>query len=185
MPEVVFVTSNAHKLKEFEDILGFGLESANLELEEIQALSVERIAKHKVKQAYGILNKPVIVEDTGFYINELNGFPGALVKWMVEGLGFERICRLMDTCKDKSVYAETCIAYYDGKSLRTFMGKVEGTIADKPRGEPGRFGWDYIFIPKGYDKTFAEMDQKLKYGMSHRGIAVKKLGEFLNGPEKA
>jgi non-canonical purine NTP pyrophosphatase (RdgB/HAM1 family) len=182
--EFIFVTSNEHKAKEMSHILGFNVDAKNLDLPELQSLSVEEVASYKAKVAYAKVKKPVIVEDTGIYINAFNGFPGALAKWFVKGLGHESACRSLDLSKDRGAYAETCIAFYNGKSTKTFVGRIYGSIADHPRGASG-FGWDMIFIPKGYKRTFAQMTMNEKSGISMRGIAGRKLKKFLQANKRA
>ena len=181
--DVVFVTSNAHKAREAQLILGAAVKVVNAELDEIQSLDVEEIARKKVIQAYYSVGKPVFVEDTGLYINGLDGFPGPLVKWMAKGLGYEGMCRAVDICDDRSAYAMTCIAMYNGKALNSFIGRIDGRIAQHPVGK-GKFGWDPIFIPRGQDKTFAQMPVAKKNGISMRSIAMKKLGLFLLAKNK-
>jgi len=178
--KLIFATSNANKLREARRLLGFDVVSRKMELDEIQSIHTEEVARHKAMQAYGKLGVPVIVEDTGLYINGLNGFPGALVKWLAAGVGYERMCRIVDLCGNRSAYAETCIAFYDGKRVRTFIGRISGSVSMNPKG--GRnFGWDYIFIPKGHTRTFAEMSMKEKNGISMRRRAFAKLHRFLAG----
>lgn len=176
--EVTFATSNTNKLDEARSLLGFRIKNRNVDIAEIQSISEEEVAKKKAIDAYNILHTPVVVEDTGLHIKELGDFPGALIKWLIKGLGYERICRLTDLCMDRGAYAETCVAFYDGKALRTFIGRVDGSIAMHPRGRR-KFGWDYIFIPKGCKKTFAEMAMPEKNGISMRGKAFLKAKAFL------
>ncbi|MHB1830605.1 MAG: RdgB/HAM1 family non-canonical purine NTP pyrophosphatase [Candidatus Micrarchaeaceae archaeon] len=178
--EVLFATSNKNKVKEVSGIMGFTVKSRDMDLEEIQSASVEEVAKHKVLNAFSKLECPVIAEDTGLFIDGLDGFPGPLVKWATKGLGYEGICRIVDKCANRNAYAETCVAFYDGKSLKAFTGRIHGTIAMRPKGN-GKFGWDHIFIPKGHRKTFAEMATKEKVAMSMRSMAFLKLGHFLKG----
>ena len=174
--ETYFVTSSEDKVREAESILGVKLKRANLDLKEIQSLSVEEVATDKAKRAFDIIRKPVIVEDTGLYIEALNGFPGALIKWVLKTIGNEGLCKLVG--ENRKALAKTCICFFDGKKLQSFIGELEGIIAEKPRGERG-FGWDPIFIPKGYDKTFAELSEEEKNNISMRKIAFLKLKEFL------
>lgn len=172
-PTITFVTGNPNKLREAGHILGIELDSADLEIKEIQDVSVSSVVADKARKAYEILKKPVIVEDTGLYFPELGGFPGALVKWMVKKMGKEKMSGLFG---GYDVIAETCIGFYDGKEMRIFSGQLDGKIADTPRGE-SNFGWDPIFIPNGYEKTFAEMSLDEKNKISHRGKAFRKMKE--------
>ncbi|MCL5412823.1 MAG: non-canonical purine NTP pyrophosphatase [Candidatus Marsarchaeota archaeon] len=175
---VLFATSNTNKLREARAVLGFKIDSLIIEFEEIQSLSEEEVARKKVVDAYNISHAPVIIEDTGLHISGLGGFPGALIKWLIKGLGYEGICRLADLCGNRKAYGETCIAFYDGRAIKTFSGRVNGSIAPHPKGRR-KFGWDYIFIPKGHKRTFAEMTISEKNRISMRSKAFKKARRFL------
>ena len=177
-----FVTSNKNKVREFEGILGMKLEQIEVDLEEIQEIEVERVVEHKALEAYEKTGKPVMVEDTGLYIEAWNGFPGALAKWVGKTIGFENIpnmltVRTSDVLNMKA-YAKTIVGYYDGNHLKFFEGKIKGTIPTEARGESG-FGWDQIFIPEGHEKTFAEMSAEEKNAVSMRRLALEKLGIVL------
>ncbi len=176
--EIVFATSSVNKLREARSLLGFRIRNRNIDFAEIQALSEEEVARRKVADAYNAIRGPVIVEDTGLHMEGLDGFPGALIKWFIKGLGYERICRLADLCDNRRAYGETCVAFYDGKTLKTFVGRVDGSIAMHPKGRR-KFGWDYIFIPKGHGRTFAEMTISEKNRLSMRGKAFLKMRKFL------
>ena len=178
--KLTFATSNANKLREARELLGFNVSSRRMELDEIQSVHTGEVARHKAVQAYRRLRVPVIVEDTGLYINGFGGFPGALVKWLEAGMGYERVCRIVDVCEDRGAYAETCIAFYDGKRVRTFTGRINGRISANPKGRRN-FGWDCIFIPDGHTKTFAEMPSAEKNRISMRRRAFAKLHRFLAG----
>lgn len=178
--ELLFVTSNANKLREASRILGRDLLRCDLEVREIQAIEVKDVVRGKAAEAYAMMKKPVLVEDTGLYIKKLNGFPGALVKWVLGSMGNEGICRLLKEGDDRGAYAETGLCVYDGKEFRTFFGRVDGTITESPRGATN-FGWDPVFRPDGHDKTFAEMSADEKNGVSMRAKAFAKLKEYLDG----
>lgn len=179
--KICFVTSNENKLREAEDILGLKLEQANIDVREIQSLDVEEVATEKAKEAYKIVKKPVIVEDTGLYIESLNGFPGALIKWVMKSIGNEGICKMVE--EDRKALARTCVCFYDGSELKVFTGEIKGRISDRPRGESG-FGWDAIFIPEGYEETFAELGMDVKNKISMRRIAFIKLKEYLESKSR-
>jgi len=173
---MIFVTGNHQKLKEFEEILGIELDHVDLDLEEIQSVEVEEVAKHKAIEAFNELGIPVIVEDTGLYFEELNGLPGALIKFFVKKLTLEQICSLVK--EDRRARAVTCIAYFNGEEMKTFIGETKGRVSTEPRGVSG-FGWDPIFIPEGYEKTFAELTTEEKTSKFMRKEAIKKLKEFV------
>ena len=172
-----FVTGNQNKLREFEEILEIKLESIKIDLDELQAIEIEPVVEHKTLEAYSHVNKPVIVEDTGLFIEAWNGFPGALTKWMGESIGFKNMPEMLG--KNRKAYAKTIIGYYDGKELKTFEGKVSGEIAHTARGETN-FGWDPIFVPGGHKKTFAEMTAKEKNKVSMRNQALEGLKKYIN-----
>ena len=176
-----FVTSNENKVKEAEAILKVKINKANLDIKEIQEIEVDEVVKDKAIKAYYNIKKPVFVEDTGFYIEAWKGFPGALIKWVLKTLGNEGICKLLKN--DRSVVVKTSVSIYNGKECKNFTGKIKGSIPNYPKGTSG-FGWDPIFQPDKYNKTFAEMTQDEKNKISMRKIALLKMKEFLdNNPE--
>lgn len=175
--DVYYVTTNDGKFREAQHVLGPNLKRKKIELLEIQSISTEDVAREKAKSAYRILKKPVIVEDTGLHLKALGGFPGALSKWMETRMSNRQICRLLDG-KDRSAYAETSIAFYNGKKMIVLSGRINGTIAQNPRGHEG-WGWDPIFIAKGMRKTFAQISIGEKTAISHRGKALKKIWRYL------
>ena len=172
---IIFATQSANKLEEAERILGTSIENYDIDLPEIQAVDVEDVVIYKAKYAYAVIKKPVMVEDTGLFIDALNGLPGALIKWFVERMGVDGICRMMRSFDDRSAVARTIIATYDGSHApRVFRGEISGQIANRPRGSQG-FGWDAVFIPKGASRTFAEMEPEEKDAFSMRRLALEKM----------
>ncbi len=167
---MILITGNKNKLKEFEDILGIKINSKDLNIEEIQAVDVEKVSEYKARKAYEILKEPVLVEDTGLFFDELNGLPGALIKSFLERLSKQEICDILKN--NRKAIAKTCICYFNGKDIDFFTGEVRGEIALSPRGEKG-FGFDDIFIKEGSNKTFAEIENKNDISM--RKLALEKL----------
>ncbi len=179
--EIYFVSGNEGKRKEYKRILwdyGIKLKFRKFSLLEIQAESLEDVAKYKVKDAYERIEKPVFIEDAGLFINSLNGFPGVYSAYALKTIGNEGILDLLKKKKDRSAYFKAVIAYMDehGKT-HIFSGKVNGKISKKEKGKYG-FGFDPIFIPDGFKKTFAE-DIELKNELSHRKRAIDKFVKFL------
>lgn len=158
MKQFTFVTGNEKKARYLSQLLELPVLRHNVELDEIQTLDVDRLVEHKARQAYEILKTPVLVEDQGLGFTALGGLPGPFIKFFVEETGLEACCKMLDGFSDRSARAECVFGYYDGAQLTLFRGGLEGTIADKPRGERV-FGWDPIFIPKGYTKTRAELSE--------------------------
>ncbi len=157
----IFITGNQHKADYLAAMLGVSLEHQKLELDEIQSVSLDEIVTHKVKQAFNIIQKPVLVEDVSLGFTALAGLPGPFIKFFVDapdGLGL--LCRMLDGFNDRSAVASCVFGYYDGKKLELFSGVLDGSIALNPRGENG-FGWDKIFEPSGYNaRTRAELTEK-------------------------
>ncbi len=181
--DIVFATSNPGKAREARHILGKGLRISRLELDEIQSMYTAEVAKHKAREAYRIIGRPVFVEDTGLHIKSLNGFPGPLVKWALRGMGYEGICRAVGRGRDRGAYAETCVALCDGKRVRSFTARIYGTVPLRPVGSGG-FGWDCIFVPNGHKRTFAQMDLQEKSAISMRGRALLRLKGFIGARDK-
>ncbi|HEU5122316.1 MAG TPA: non-canonical purine NTP pyrophosphatase [Candidatus Saccharimonadales bacterium] len=156
----VFITGNQHKADYLNKMLGLPLEHRKADLDEIQAIDLELIVEHKVKQAYRQLGVPVLVEDVGLKFKALGGLPGPFVKFFVEtSNGLENMCRMLDSFQDRRAIAECVFGYYDGIRLEMFKGSLEGMIAQHPHGSSG-FGWDKIFEPIGYDgRSRAELNE--------------------------
>jgi XTP/dITP diphosphohydrolase len=182
MDSICFVTGNKHKLKAAQDILKRKLNNKDVDVDEIQTVDVEEVVKEKAKLSYDIIKKTVMVEDTGFYLDAWNGFPGALIKWSLKKMGYKDLCKAMEPFKNRNVILKACICLYNGKDFKIFTGEVKGTIPMKPRGVSkfGEQSFDSIFVPDGYDKTFAEMTLEEKNPLSHRKFALEKMKSFLD-----
>lgn len=175
---LTFVTGNPSKAEQLGLHLHIEVTHKKLELDEIQSLSLEEIVKHKVMEAYKHVQGPVLVEDTSLIFYALGRLPGPLIKWFLQELDSEGLCNMLSGFQSRKAIAEVLFGYYDGSLFTTFKGEIEGTIAEYPRGERG-FGWDPIFIPEGYSKTWGEMTLEHQIATSMRRQALKKLEEFL------
>ena len=170
-----FVTGNPNKVREASEILNITLESVQVDdLFEVQSPDLDLVVRHKAEKAYSILRCPVMVEDSALVFNAWNGLPGALVKWFEETVGCVGMLKMVEGFNDRGATAICCFAVYDGKNINVFRGEVSGTLSSSIRGGNG-FGWDVIFIPKGYEKTYGEMASKEKNAISHRRKALDKL----------
>lgn len=154
----LFITGNQNKADYLAKLLSLPLEHQKINLDEIQSVSLEEVVEHKVRQAYEIAQRPVLVEDVALSFEALGGLPGPFVRFFVEApSGLENLCRMLDGFDDRAAVASCVFGYYDGQKLELLRGDLRGKIADHPRGEGG-FGWDKIFCPEGYDgKTRAEL----------------------------
>lgn len=156
------------------------LDHQKIDLDEIQSADPKVVIEHKVRQAYSLIQQPVLVEDTSLVFNALNGLPGPFVKFFVDAEdGLENMCRMLDGFNDRSAYGSVIYGYFDGNNLRFFEGRLNGTIAEHPRGDGG-YGWDRIFIPDGYNNlTRAELSAQDDIETYNKLRDTKGLLEFL------
>ncbi|KAI9096923.1 inosine triphosphate pyrophosphatase [Phlyctochytrium arcticum] len=177
---LTFVTGNANKLREVQQILaptGIPLVSEKLDLPETQGTRAS-ISADKARHAASILKRPVLTEDTSLCFKAMNDLPGPYIKWFLEGVGHEGLNKMLAGFDDKSAEAVCTMAYCKpGEEPILFEGKTPGSIV--PARGPATFGWDPIFQPDGFDKTYAELDKATKNTISHRFRALEKVMEFL------
>lgn len=174
---MLFVTGNPHKVKEAEEILGIKVRQKSIRLPEIRAETVEEVAKRKAEDAYKILRKPLIVEDSGLFIEALNGFPGVCSAYVFKKIGIKGILKLMEGFKNRRAEFRCAVGYVTSKGAKVFVGVAKGAIAQRAKGKEG-FGYDPIFIPHGSKKTYAE-GIGLKNLSSHRHNALKQLALYM------
>ena len=177
------VTGNMHKLKEVSQILGaYGIRVEKLDAPklEVQSSSIQEVARLAAALAYQLYHKPVVVDDSGLFIEALNGFPGPYSSYVYKTLGINGILKLMDGVDYRRAYFEAAVAYANGDEIRVFTGRVYGFISPEPRGTGG-FGFDPIFIPDGYNETLAELGDNVKNKISHRSRAFTKLARWIAG----
>jgi len=174
---VTVITSAPHKIREINEILGTKHKVTTRDIPEIQSLNLDKVIKAKVKNAYTIFKKPVLVEDISFELTGLNGLPGTFVKFFIQTLGAEGVAKLIKG-KNNEAKAIAAVAIYDGKNLKIFKSEIRGKVISKIRGENG-FGFDGLFIPNGSTKTFAQMAIADKNKVSHRGKALNKVKKYL------
>jgi XTP/dITP diphosphohydrolase len=165
------VTSNANKAAEVAAYFGGKLEVVHVALEvpEHRSNDVGEIARGKAEYAYRQLKTPLIVDDTAFCIDALNGFPGPYAAYVLGTIGNTGILKLMDGITGRGARFTTGIAYADEQGIRVFTGTIEGRIAQNPRGTNG-FGYDPIF--EVGTMTLAERTMEEKSAISHRAKAL-------------
>lgn len=189
MKHLVFATGNAHKIAEVNELLSGLFKVVPMaevgileELPETEA-TLEGNALQKARYVYARTGLDCFSEDTGLEVAALGGRPGV---HSARYAGPEKdaqanMTRLLDELQgqqDRAARFRTVIALlYEGKEY-LFEGIVPGTIALQPVGRGG-FGYDPLFIPQGYDRTFAQMSVEEKNAISHRARAVARLVEFL------
>src|SRR3990167_6589393 len=182
LSDIVIVTTSPNKLAEINEILGTNHKVSKFEIPEIQSLDLDEVIENKAKEAYKKIKKPVLVEDVSFEIKALRGLPGTFIKFFLKTLGTEGTVALVRG-KDTTTKVTASVAIYDGRNLKAFKGSIYGTLSPKDRGEYG-FGFDKVFIPKGYNKTLAQMPPSLKNKISHRARALKKVLDYLDSSKK-
>ena len=172
---IVLVTGNAGKLAEARRLsVGLELEAADIDLPEIQALDLRAVALAKAEEAWRLLRRPLIVEETGLELAALNGFPGALVKWMLAAVGAEGIADVALKAGDPRAAARSILIYrHEGGTIES-CGATRGELVLPARGSGG-FGWDPVFVPEGEERTYGELSGEEKDRISHRGRAWRAL----------
>ncbi len=184
--KLAFVTTNTGKFAEVKRWLNqfepsIELEHIALDLPEIQSLDVQEIALDKAQQAWQILQKPLLIDDGGIYLEKYYNFPGPLTKYVYKGIGFEGFWKLASD--DPRAYFLSCLVYSDGPaSFHIFEGICKGHIVE-PKDviiTHTQLPFTHIFVPQGYDKVFAELKlTPLEEQFNHRTIAIKKLVTWL------
>jgi XTP/dITP diphosphohydrolase len=178
--KIYFATGNAHKLREAGNILGavgYEVEHIDCDYPELQADDLETISAYGAQWCAQQLDKPVMVDDSGIFIEALNGFPGPYSRYVEDHLGNPNILKLMEGVANRKAVFRTVIGYCEpGRGSHTFTGEVRGTIAFEERGTNG-FGYDPIFLYS--DRTFGEFNDDEKNRISHRGNAMRKFAVWL------
>lgn len=188
--KIVFATNNKHKLEEIKDILGKDFEIVSLaEIgchEDIPETGVTLQENARQKSTYVVehYNQNCFADDTGLEVEALGGEPGVHSARYAEGTDHDseanmrKLLTKLDGQTNRKACFRTVISLIIDDVEHQFEGKVDGTIAKEKHGTEG-FGYDPIFIPEGYDKSFAQLGEEIKNQISHRARAVKKLAEYL------
>jgi non-canonical purine NTP pyrophosphatase (RdgB/HAM1 family) len=176
MKTITFVTGNPNKLAEARAILPFEIESAKLDLTEIQSMDVREVVRHKLHEAYEKVGKPVMVDDVSAGLESMNGFPGPFIKFAEETLGEGALYKLSKVENDQAKII-CCLGYFAGDKEIIVEGIVHGTVVS-PRGDYG-WGFDYVIVPDGQTQTWAELGTEIKNQTSHRHAALTQMTEKL------
>ena len=176
LSDLIVVTTNENKLAEINQILGTNHKVSKIDIPEIQSLDLDEVITAKAKAAYEKIKKPVLVTDVSLEIEDLDGLPGPFVKFFLKTLGAEKTVQLVKGSRRTKV--TDAVAIYNGKTLKIFKGSVWGKVIPKARGTQG-FGFDFVFVPDGYNKTWSEMPTSVKNKISHRALALRKLKKYL------
>ncbi len=195
MKEITIATKNEGKVKEFKQLFDqYGIQVKSLkdldtELPDVEetGATFQENARLKAEQISAMIEKPVLADDSGLVIDVLGGKPGVYsARYAGEPtndlLNYEKVLKEMEDVPEKKRSARfICVLAMAIPGEKTIFkeGACEGVITTKPKGENG-FGYDPIFIPNGYNKTMAELDQSVKNKISHRFNALIQLETWLN-----
>ena len=188
--EIVFATNNAHKLREVQAVLGDGFTLSTPRdcgiTEEIpeEQETLEGNASQKAHYIHDRTGRNCFADDTGLEVAALGGAPGVhSARYATDGHDFAANNRLLlknlEGVTDRRARFRTVISLILDGEEHLFEGIVEGRILDHEAGHE-RFGFDPLFAPDGYDRTFAEMTTEEKNAVSHRARAVRKLADYLH-----
>jgi XTP/dITP diphosphohydrolase len=155
-----------------------------LDIPELRSDDIEKISRQKARYAYDHLHKPLIVDDTSFSIDALNGFPGPYAAYVLQSLGNHGILKIMKDVENRHAHFTTVISFADERGIHSFSGTIHGTVIDAMRGAGG-FGYDPIFEIEG--RTLAELTVEEKNRVSHRAMALGAFREWfvLEGEQSA
>jgi len=187
--KICFATNNAHKLEEIKQILGDRFQILSLEETGFKGEipeTHETIEENSLEKAQFVFDKikiPIFSDDSGLEIEALDGRPGVHTAHYSGSrdaiANMDKVLGELQGIETRGARFKAVMTFINGNHQAQFEGIVNGKIAMEKTGEDG-FGYDPIFIPQGYDTTFAQMSDELKNTMSHRKRAAEKLADFLN-----
>lgn len=168
MKKITYVTGNWSKVisaKQVLEPLGFEIDNIKMDTHEIQADSVEEIAMYSAKEASEKLKCDVLKNDTGLFVEALNGFPGPYTHYVDDKLGEDGLLKLLENEENRNAYFMEAFAYCEyGKEPVVFKSITKGKIAKEKSGTYG-WSWDFIFIPDGYNKTMGNYPNEERFLM--------------------
>lgn len=187
--KICFATNNKNKIYEVQTLLGNSVELVSLEsigcFEELPETqdTIPANSAQKAQYVWEHFGVACFADDSGLEVEALKGAPG-VYSARYAGIpkndenNIQLLLRNLENYTNRNAQFRTCITLVTKHGEWQFEGTIQGTILNEKRGEKG-FGYDPVFMPNGYNKTFAEMDIEAKNQISHRAIAVKKIIDFL------
>jgi inosine triphosphate pyrophosphatase len=185
MSRITFVTSNCHKVDELRQVFP-AMVQADIDLPEVQAVDSRDVVAAKLAEARSRLPiGAIIVEDTALHLACLNGFPGALIKWLLASVRCKGVYDLCHGLGNFEAEARTVLGYLPEHTATPmfFDACLRGRICP-PKGNHG-FGWDPIFEPEGTEKTLAELLDAERHAVKMRRRAAEKLANYLSLSESS
>ena len=186
MKKITYVTGNWAKIasaKQALEPLGYEVENIKMETPEIQADDVKEVSKYAAKWAAEKLNKAVLKNDSGLFVNALGGSPGVYTHYADDTIGVDGLLKLMKGMTDRSAYFKETISYCEpGKEPVVFEGITKGSIATRKSGKYG-WSWDFVFIPEGETKTLGCFPDEERWNFWSLD-SYKKLTEYLEKTKK-
>lgn len=188
-PTLLFASQNIKKAEEIRAILGNAFQIRTLgemgfeqDLDEPFS-SFEENARHKASQGFELFKLPCFAEDAGLVVEALNGRPGVLSARYAGDqkdpeANINKVITEMEGMENRRAYFVAVVAFYNGKEFYLFEDRVHGLILPGKKGNGG-FGYDPIFQPDGFDRSFAELDPALKNKISHRAGAIREFTAWL------
>lgn len=176
---LTIITGNLNKLADFKAVLApIEVDHLNLDLDEIQSLDPKLVIEHKLRQAMSLVpNKEFLLDDRSLSIESMGGLPGPFVKWFLGTTGIKKLAEYALLHGQTKATARSYIGYTTATGeMYFFEGVMEGSIV-MPRGDLS-YGWDPIFLPDGYDKTYGEMGRDEISKISHYRKSMDKFKEF-------
>lgn len=187
MKKLVYATTNQYKLstaqaifKKYSKTILTSLPNNVPDIPEIQADTQEAVAIDKARKCYEIIKQPLIVMDSGLFINGLNGFPGVYTKYALETIGVDGLIRLFEQLENRTAYTMRTIAYIDSSTVKTFSSRYDGIMQTHKRGTNGR-DYDLVFFIPEKGKTIAELTDEEKMDLTSG--AWKQLAEWIEKNE--
>ena len=167
--ELIYATTNKHKFAGAKQALAgtdinlIAPDKTLPDVPEIQSDDQQAVSVDKALKYYDLLKRPLVVMDSGLFIDKLNGFPGVYTKYVLDTIGIDRMIQLLGGAA--RAYTQRTITYFDGNKPQTFTLKLHGTLLKEPRGNNGR-NYDKYFLPDGKNKTLAEMTDDEKAALT-------------------
>ena len=187
--KILIASQNEHKINEFKAIFKdlpitlISLKDLN-DQDEVEETELTFVKNALIKAKYFAkkYKMPAISDDSGLCVNALDGKPGIHSKRYANGNAYDNNVKLLDALKDvedrSAYFISVIVIYYPDCTYKVYEGKANGVIG-KTLNQIESFGYDPIFYPIGYEKSYAELGSKIKNEISHRGIALKKVKEDL------